>query len=101
MCQLADTSLSVAALNSLVSEAVDLVVYCTRVDGRPRVGEVVAVEDLQSGAESIAFTVTDVFSRSRGTAPLRWTGNVPVRAQRAFAEAGHDLRLLLEAAVAR
>src|SRR5436309_6991807 len=51
ICQLADTSseLPMAALNSLVTEAVDVVVHCARVRGVPRVTEIVTIEDLQTG----------------------------------------------------
>jgi pilus assembly protein CpaF len=99
ICQLADTSseLPMSALNSLVSEAVDLVVHCARVRGVPRVTEIVAVEDLQTGPEGTAFTVTELFSRARWDAPLSWTGNLPVRCARAFEESGQDLRALLDA----
>ena len=47
VCQLADAAgdLPMSALNALVSEAVDLVVHCTRADGMLRVGEIVAVEE--------------------------------------------------------
>ena len=47
ICQLADTSneLPMSALNSLVSEAIDLVVHCVRTDKGPRIGSIVAVED--------------------------------------------------------
>jgi pilus assembly protein CpaF len=100
ICQLADTTseLPMAALNSLVSEAVDLVVHCARVRGVPRVTEIVAVEDLQTGADATAFTVTEVFKRSQWQDPLRWTGNLPVRLARSFEESGQDLRLVLEGA---
>jgi len=99
ICQLADTSseLPMSALNSLVSEAVDVVVHCARVRGIPRVMEIVTVEDLQTGADATAFTVTEVFSRARWDAPLSWTGNVPVRCARAFDESSQDLRALLDA----
>ena len=99
ICQLADTSseLPMGALNNLVTEAVDLVVHCARVRGVPRVTEIVAVEDLQTGSEGTAFTVTEVFSRARWDAPLSWTGNLPVRCGRAFVEAGLDLRTVLGA----
>ena len=98
ICQLADTSseIPMSALNSLVSEAVDLVVHCTRVQGVPRVTEILAVEDLQTGPEGTAFTVTELLNRARWDAPLAWTGNVPVRAARAFEESGQDLRAMLE-----
>jgi pilus assembly protein CpaF len=99
ICQLADTSseLPMAALNSLVSEAVDVVVHCARVRGVPRVTEIVAVEDLQTGPEGTAFTVTELFARARWDAPLSWTGNLPTRCARAFEESGQDLRSLLDA----
>ncbi len=103
ICQLADTSsdLPLSALNVLVTEAVDLVVHCARVRGVPRVTEIVAVEDLQTGTDGTAFTVTELFTRARWDAPLTWTGQVPVRCRRAFAEAGIDLRELLGAAPSR
>ena len=103
VCQLADTSseLPLSALNSLVSEAVDIVVHCSRVRGVPRVTEIVAVEDLQTGPDATNFTATDVFTRARWDAPLTWTGDLPVRAGRAFEEAGIDLRALLATASAR
>jgi pilus assembly protein CpaF len=98
--QLADAAagLPLSALNSLVSEAVDLVVHCARLDGVPRVTEVIAVEDLQGGPEAVQFTATELFTRPRWDAQLSWTGQVPVRMGRAFDEAGLDLRGLLEAA---
>ena len=98
ICQLADTSseLPMSALNSLVSEAVDVVVHCTRTGDRVRVAEVIAVEDLQSGRDSTAFTVTELFRREVSGAPLTWTGNLPVRATRALELAGYDVRKLLD-----
>jgi pilus assembly protein CpaF len=100
VAQLADVSseIPMAALNSLVSEAVDIVVHCARVGGAPRVTEIVAVEDLQTGPEGTNFTVTELFSRTRWDAPLTWTGNLPVRCQRAFEESGIDLRSVLDLA---
>ena len=99
ICQLAETSsdLSLSALNTLVSEAVDLVVHCTRVGDRVQVSEVVAVEDLQGPLDAPTFTVTDVFRRVRHDAALRWTGNVPVRTARALEAAGFDVRRVLGA----
>jgi pilus assembly protein CpaF len=98
ICQLADTSneLPMSALNSLVSEAIDLVVFCRRGKEGPRVAEVVAVEDLASGPAATQFTVTELFSRRGNDAPLAWTGNVPTRIGRAFDEAGADLPRLLD-----
>ncbi|MGQ0520176.1 MAG: hypothetical protein ACT4PX_03355 [Actinomycetota bacterium] len=102
ICQLADTSseLSLPALNSLVSEAVDVVVHCTRTGDRVRVSEVVAVEDLQTGRDSSAFTVTELFRRETAGAPLTWTGNLPARAARPLEMAGYDVRHLLDASAA-
>jgi pilus assembly protein CpaF len=97
ICQLADTSneLPMSALNSLVSEAIDLVVHCRRGPAGPRVAEIIAVEDLASGPESTQFTATELFSRRGPEAGLAWTGNLPVRVARAFDEAGLDLADLL------
>jgi pilus assembly protein CpaF len=98
ICQLADTrsELPMLALNSLVTEAIDIVVHSTRVDGVPQVTEVIAVEDQQTGAGASAFTVTELFRRERPDAPLVWTGAVPVRCARPLAAAGYDLRDLLD-----
>ena len=100
ICQLADTSneLPMSALNSLVSEAIDLVVHCRRGPTGPRVAEVIAVEDLAAGPESTQFTVTELFVRRGPDAGLTWTGNLPVRVARAFEEAGIDLADLLGSA---
>ncbi|MFO7961745.1 MAG: ATPase, T2SS/T4P/T4SS family [Nitriliruptoraceae bacterium] len=99
ICQLADTrsELPMTALNTLVTEAVDIVVQTSRVDGVPRVDEVLAVEDQQAGHGATAFTVTDLFARETPDAPLAWTGNVPVRCARALSAAGVDLHRLLDA----
>jgi pilus assembly protein CpaF len=98
ICQLADTSggLPLAALNSLVSESIDVVVHCARTPWGPRVTEVAMVEDLAGGADSTQFTVTEVFRRAGQDQPLAWTGDVPARAVRPLADAGHDIRALLE-----
>ena len=102
ICQLADTSseLPMSALNALVSEAVDVVVHCTRTGDRVQVAEVVAVEELQTGRDSTAFTVTELFGRDGPGAPLAWTGNLPARAARALGMAGYDVRDLLGARAA-
>ena len=99
ICQLAETGsdLSVSALSALVSEAIDVVVYCARQGGVIRVVEVLAVEDLQVAAGTVAFTTTTVFSRPRFTDSLRWSGNLPVRAARALELAGYDVRSLVSA----
>jgi pilus assembly protein CpaF len=94
ICQLAETGseLSVTALSALVSEAIDLVVHCVRRGSELRVTEVLAVEDLQVGAGSVTFTTTSLFARSRFGDPLKWTGNLPVRAARTLELAGYDMR---------
>jgi pilus assembly protein CpaF len=98
ICQLAETGseLSASALTALVSEAVDVVVHCARQHSDVRVTEVLAVEDLQVGPDTVAFTTTPIFSRSRLDAPLQWSGNLPVRAGRPLELAGYDLRRLTE-----
>jgi hypothetical protein len=59
------------------------------------VTEVLAVEDLQVAAGTVAFTTTTVFSRPRYTDALRWTGNLPVRAARALELRGYEVRSLV------
>src|SRR5205807_3389750 len=72
ICQLADTStdLPLSALSALVSEAVDLVVHCARSGSEVRISEIVAVEELQTGRDAVAFTLTDLFTRARRDEPL-------------------------------
>ena len=98
ICQLSDASneLPMAALNSLVSESVDVVVHCQRTPDGPRVSTVACVEDFAGRADSTRFTVTEVFARPRRTAELAWTGLAPVRAAAAFDEIGVDVRTLLD-----
>jgi hypothetical protein len=57
--------------------------------------EVVAVEELTTGPDSSAFTVTDLFARSHPEEPLVWSGALPVRAGRLLEHAGYDVRALL------
>ena len=99
ICQLADTGseLTVSALSALVSEAVDIVVHCARRDNDLRVTEVLAVEDLQVGAGTVAFTTSTVFARGRFADPLTWSGQIPARAARALELHGYDLRSLVTA----
>ncbi|HWG73144.1 MAG TPA: hypothetical protein VG184_03705 [Acidimicrobiales bacterium] len=96
ICQLAETGseLTASALTALVADAIDVVVHCTRQGSSIRVTEVLAVEDLQVGPATVAFTTTPVFARSRHDSVLEWTGNLPVRAARALELAGYDLRRL-------
>lgn len=97
ICQLADAStpLPLSALNTLVSESIDVVVHCARGPAGPVVTEVVAVEDLVSGTESAQFTITEVFRPPTPGGGLVWTGQVPVRCERRFADRGLDLRTTL------
>lgn len=95
VCQLADSNLPMSALNTLVAEAIDVVVHCVRTPSGPRVGEIVAVEDLAGGAEATQFTSTAVFAREDASAPLRATGQVPVRLERLLRQGGIDVHDLL------
>ncbi|MGI9623145.1 MAG: CpaF family protein [Acidimicrobiales bacterium] len=99
ICQLADTSneLPMSALNSLVVEAIDLVVHCVRTDQGPRVSEIVAVEDLQGPDAAVRFTTTEVFRRPPGIDDLSWTGQFPARLGEQFETAGYQVRDILEA----
>jgi pilus assembly protein CpaF len=99
ICQLSDTrsELPVSALNTLVSESVDVVVHCTRESGAPRVSSVLAVEDLTGPSDATQLTVTEVFARDRAGADLAWTGQLPVRLGSRLQAAGHDVRHLLGA----
>ncbi|NLA34526.1 MAG: CpaF family protein [Actinobacteria bacterium] len=90
ICQLADTSseLPLSALNTLVSEAVDVVVHCERGPEGPRVTGIVAVEDLVAGADATQFTTTEVFTRRTLRDQIRPTGSVPSRLAALFERAG-------------
>ncbi|MCY4457235.1 MAG: ATPase, T2SS/T4P/T4SS family [Acidimicrobiaceae bacterium] len=98
ICQLADTSneLPMSALNSLVSEAIDVVVHCVRTRQGPRIGSIIAVEELSVASDSAAFTATEVFVRESLDAELRWSGLVPSRLNQAFGAAGLDIRSILD-----
>lgn len=95
IAQLSDAArdLPMAALNALVSDAVDLVVHTERGPDGPQVSTVLAVEDLTAGAESVQFTTTELFRRDRdGLVP---TGEVPVRAGERMRRAGIEVRDVL------
>ncbi len=100
IAQLADTSneIPMSALNALISEAVDIVVHCERSPEGLRVSEIVALEELSAGADSVTFTTTDLFRRSDPGAPLLATGQVPTRLGRMMERRGYDVRRLLDAA---
>jgi pilus assembly protein CpaF len=99
ICQLADTrsELPVSALNTLVSESIDVVVHCARTASGPVVSSILAVEDLTGPSDATQFTVTEVFSRAQPTAHLAWTGQLPTRLGRRLTEHGHDIRKVLGA----
>ena len=99
ICQLSDTAsqLPIGALNSLVSESIDVVVHAVRTPQGPRVSSVVAVEDLTGPIDATQFTITEVFRRARPDEPLAWTGQIPARLARSFAEVGVDIRSILDA----
>jgi pilus assembly protein CpaF len=82
-----------AALNALVSDAVDLVVHTERGASGPQVASVLAVEDLTAGVESVQFTTTELFRRDG--AELAPTGEVPVRAGERMRRAGIEVRDVL------
>jgi pilus assembly protein CpaF len=67
LCQLNEAArdVSMPALNSLVSEAIDIVVHCGREPGGIRVREVIAIEDLQAGPDAVALTTTRYWTRCR------------------------------------
>jgi pilus assembly protein CpaF len=98
ICQLSEAAseLPMTALNTLVSESIDVVVHCARSAAGPTVNEIVAVEDMASGADAAQFTVTPVFSR-HGDGLLTWTGNVPVRLGQALHDRDRSIRELLGA----
>ncbi len=96
VAQLADSGeLPMSALNALVTEAIDLVVFGARGPAGPRVMEVIAVEELAAAADGTQFTATDLFARRAYDQPLTWSGNVPVRLAKTFAAIGVDVAALL------
>ena len=101
VAQLSDAAgdLPVAALNNLVTEAVDVVVHTERGPHGPQVSSIIAVEDLAAGPEAVQFTVTELFRRDRSDGPLIWTELMPVRAADALQRHGIDLRAVLGAEV--
>ena len=92
----AAAQLPVAALNHLVTEAVDLVVHSERGPDGPRVTSITAVEDLTAGPESVQFTTTELFHRPRLESALVPTGLLPMRATERLERHGHDVRALLD-----
>ncbi len=77
LVQIAGHSIPFPAATQMVTDAVDLVVHCTRLEGRPAVTEIHAVEDSAAGADSTTFTTTPLFMHSpSGLLP---SGLVPAR----------------------
>ena len=99
ICQLADTrsELPLPALTNLVAGAVDLVVHVGRVDGRPSVTEVTAVEDVAGDAGGVTFTTTELVRVAPGGDGWRWSGALPVRLSELARATGHDVRAALAA----
>lgn len=91
VAQLADHALPLSALNTLVAEAVDVVVHCARTPRGPRVTEIIAVEDLAGGPDAAQFTTTPLYERAAPDQPLRWSGQRPVRLDQHVRRAGLDL----------
>ncbi|MDA8261407.1 MAG: hypothetical protein M0Z47_01110 [Actinomycetota bacterium] len=84
----------------MVSDAVDVVVHCARLEGRPAVTEIHAVEDPAAGAESTTFTTTPLFVLS--PSGLMPTGLVPGRlAERAVSRGDGGFRRELPGLEAR
>src|SRR5205807_763208 len=98
IAQLGETSneIPMSALNSLVTEAIDIVVHCAREGDRVILTEIIAVEEQQTSRDAVSFTTTPLFVRNGRGGPLQWTGNLPVRASRPLETAGYELRRLLE-----
>jgi pilus assembly protein CpaF len=98
VCQLNEVGAAIppAALNALVSESIDVVVHCRRTDAGPRVSEIIAIEEQQSGTDSGVFTITALFETVDGT--LRATGNIPTRLARQHVESGGDIVSVLRRA---
>ncbi|HVX19403.1 MAG TPA: ATPase, T2SS/T4P/T4SS family [Acidimicrobiales bacterium] len=96
VAQLADGDLPLAALNSLVAEAVDLVVHSVRTSEGPRINEIIAVEDHAGSLDAVPFTITDVFRRTGSDGMLRWTGEIPNRLGLLFDQAGLHVREIVD-----
>jgi pilus assembly protein CpaF len=98
VAQLSDAAseLPMSAINTLVSEAIDIVVHTERTPSGPRLTSIVAVEDLAGGADATQFTVTEIFEADEHGL-LHWTGLVPQRLAHAFRKAGYDVHAVLDA----
>ncbi len=94
ICQLSDTAseIPLSALNTLVSEAIDVVVHTDRGPNGPEVMSILCVEDMAGGTDAVQFTVTEVFHRARHGEPIAWTGQLPIRLLAACERRGVDVR---------
>lgn len=61
LIQIGGFQMPFSAVTQMVSDAVDLVVYANRIDGVPKVTEIVAVEDPNGGVDSNSFTTSTIF----------------------------------------
>lgn len=92
LAELSDAgSLPHGALTTLVSDAIDLVVFSQRTSTGPQVSEIIAVEEQLTDGSTGAFTVTDLFTRRAPSEPLSWTGLLPQRLATTFSSAGVDV----------
>jgi len=97
LAELSDAgSLPHGALTTLVSDAVDLVVFSHRIPSGPQVSEIIAVEEQLVDVSSGAFTVTDLFTRRSPSDPLEWTGLLPQRLAHLFSAAGSEIGAVLQ-----
>lgn len=101
ICQLSGADLPIAALNTMIADAIDLVVHTERTPAGPRITEILAVEDPATAADAAAFTATPVFRRTTEDHDATWSGEVPTRLRAHLARAGVDLTGLLERSTAR
>ncbi|MEX1218715.1 MAG: ATPase, T2SS/T4P/T4SS family [Acidimicrobiales bacterium] len=96
LAELSDaSSLPHGALTTLVSDAIDLVVFSQRTPTGPKVIEIIAIEEQLVDTSSSAFTVTDLFTRRTPLEPLLWTGLLPLRLAHNFAASGFNLGSVL------
>ncbi|MGI9600475.1 MAG: CpaF family protein [Acidimicrobiales bacterium] len=95
VAQLAATDLPMAALNTLVSDSIDVVVHSVRTPAGPQVSEVLCVEELVGAADSAQFTATSVLARDPRTGNLQATGATPHRVGAALERSGFLLSDLL------
>ena len=97
LAELSDAgSLPHGALTTLVSDAVDLVVFSQRTPSGPQVSEIIAVEEQLVDVSSGAFTVTDLFTRRSPSDPLEWTSLLPQRLAHLFSAAGSEIGAVLQ-----